>query len=520
MGIRNPNSTNYQHSDEPNLYDLHKAMDYNAAGQPVLRVSPGKAGSGTATAFGEPYSIPIVPVIQLDAIYGSDTLQFQTYTGSGGTVTYPTSKFVTQTSSTAGSYTVIRSRKFLRYRPGQGILFRGAVMYGTPAADTGQRFGMFNAEEGYGFGYDGTQFGILHSYGGKCHIHQLALASYTGAQTFTITLNSVAFTVSVTAGQTVAEALAQVARGTFTGWLAEQSDGVVYFLAEQPGPRNGTYSFASSGTASGTMTQDQAGVAATLDWTYQSSWNIDKCDGTGESTVDIDWQKFNIIQIQMQWLGVGATTFSIQNPNTGQMMPVHRQHWVNENTTLHVDNPNFKVTQSAFSSGSTTPITLTTGSWMGAVEGTFESIYYPRSRGVIKKTLAQDVVHHLFSIKNPLIEANKINTRDIRLLDVSASVDSTDPVIFYVFLDSALATGNFVFQPLPRALADYSDATGTFNLTAETPIIGFTVGIDSQVNFELDKFNIKIPPGMIASVAAVSESAIQKISATFTWAKD
>ena len=496
------------------------AMDYNAAGKPVLRVASSEAGTSGATAFGEPYAIPIVPVIQLDAIYGNDSYQLQTYTGSGGTVTYPNSKFVCSTTSTPGSYAVVRSRHFLRYRPGQGILFRGAAMFGTPAAGTIQRFGVFNAEEGYGFAYNGTEFGILHSYGGKCHVHQLNLASYTGAQTFTITLNSVAFTVNITAGQTVSEACAQIARRTFTGWLVEHSDGVVYFLAESPGPRNGTYSFSHSGTASGTMTLDQVGIAQTLDYVYQSSWNIDRCDGTGESKINIDWQKFNIFQIQMQWLGVGAVTFSIQNPDTGQMMAVHRQMWVNKQTTLHVDNPNFKITATAASTGGTIPVTLTTGSWMAAVEGSYESIYYPRSQGIIKKSLAQNVVHHICSIQNPLIENAKINTRETRILDISAAVDSTDPVIFYLFLDSPLSSGNFVFRPLPRTVADFSDSTGTFDITAQTPIVGFTVGIDSQINMDLTKLSIRIPPGMIASVAAFSESAIQKLSATFTWAKD
>lgn len=35
---RTVNSTAYEHSSEPNLNDLHKAMDYNDAGEPVLRV--------------------------------------------------------------------------------------------------------------------------------------------------------------------------------------------------------------------------------------------------------------------------------------------------------------------------------------------------------------------------------------------------------------------------------------------------------------------------------------------------
>lgn len=38
MPIRNKNSTNYVHPDEPNLVDLHKAMEYDAQGKPVVRV--------------------------------------------------------------------------------------------------------------------------------------------------------------------------------------------------------------------------------------------------------------------------------------------------------------------------------------------------------------------------------------------------------------------------------------------------------------------------------------------------
>jgi hypothetical protein len=44
MGVRNENSTSYVHIDEPNVLNIHKAMEYSAAGEPVLRVS----GSGTS----------------------------------------------------------------------------------------------------------------------------------------------------------------------------------------------------------------------------------------------------------------------------------------------------------------------------------------------------------------------------------------------------------------------------------------------------------------------------------------
>lgn len=38
MGVQNPNSTSYEHPDEPNLLNVHKALDYNDAGEPALRV--------------------------------------------------------------------------------------------------------------------------------------------------------------------------------------------------------------------------------------------------------------------------------------------------------------------------------------------------------------------------------------------------------------------------------------------------------------------------------------------------
>ena len=41
MGVQNPNSTGYVHPNEPNLLNVHKAMTYDAAGDPHLRVTLG-----------------------------------------------------------------------------------------------------------------------------------------------------------------------------------------------------------------------------------------------------------------------------------------------------------------------------------------------------------------------------------------------------------------------------------------------------------------------------------------------
>ena len=41
MGVQQPNSTDYVHPDEPNLLNLHKALKYNADGEPVIRADIG-----------------------------------------------------------------------------------------------------------------------------------------------------------------------------------------------------------------------------------------------------------------------------------------------------------------------------------------------------------------------------------------------------------------------------------------------------------------------------------------------
>jgi hypothetical protein len=49
---RDNNSTNYVHPNEENLFNLHKAMDYNAVGQPILRVAGSEVFGSINIALG------------------------------------------------------------------------------------------------------------------------------------------------------------------------------------------------------------------------------------------------------------------------------------------------------------------------------------------------------------------------------------------------------------------------------------------------------------------------------------
>ena len=63
-----PNSTNYEHSSEPNLVNLHKAMDYNSVGQPVIRTVGGDIYNSInlPAGFGQIHKFGAVPAMSQD----------------------------------------------------------------------------------------------------------------------------------------------------------------------------------------------------------------------------------------------------------------------------------------------------------------------------------------------------------------------------------------------------------------------------------------------------------------------
>ena len=122
------------------------------------------------SAFGEPISVPITPVFQLDALYGLDPNKFETYSATGGSVDNDGPLMQCNTGTSLGGYGVIRSRRTVRYRPGQGAMARFTAAFTQGVSGYTQRAGFFTQEQALQVGFDGTQFGILRQNGGKAPI--------------------------------------------------------------------------------------------------------------------------------------------------------------------------------------------------------------------------------------------------------------------------------------------------------------------------------------------------------------
>jgi len=113
------------------------------------------------SAFGEVEVVEPTPVVQADFIYNvnADVVD-STVTGSG-TVTQADSMVVLQTTAATSSSAKVETKRYLKYRPGQGCHVRGTALFTTGVANSEQLFGAGDSVDGLFFGFNGTSFGIM-----------------------------------------------------------------------------------------------------------------------------------------------------------------------------------------------------------------------------------------------------------------------------------------------------------------------------------------------------------------------
>lgn len=528
------NSTNYVHPQETNLDSLHRAMQYDGNGQPVLRTT--NANAASVTSFGEPVAIPITPIIQIDGLYGLNHREFETFIDAGGSADVTNTKMRVQTGTTVGAFAVIRSIRTVRYRPGQGALSRFTVSFDTPVTGYTQRAGFFNIEQALMVGYDGTNFGVLRQNGGKTHIEILTVTG--GASTagnVTVTLDGTAYVVPVTidtAGINAAEISEwfQDPVNSVTDWTVEHCDGVVHFIANRLGPKAGAFSFAAGSTGmTATPTTEQAGVADVLNWTYQSDFSIDTLDGNGPSGIVIDPTMMNIFQISFQWLGVGVIRFCMEHPDTGQILEFHRETFANQTSDVHIDNPSLKLGYVVASTGgSGTNVTVTGASMMGAIEGEIKTTRLPTAVLVAQAespNLAADTLHHGLTLHNRLTYAGKLNTHELLIKDISVAFDTNpngSPVEILLFsnFDSLPGPSVNLIVNDDNSAAFYNNVTATLTQGTNYPIYAFFATGGTPVSVNVENLRITVSPNEEITVAIRATDPISRKSIAFTFIED
>ena len=449
------------------------------------------------------------PTFQIDGVYGTPPIEAVTTTSGSGVANGSNGLMQVSTGTTIASQAVIQSRKRLRYRPGQGSICRFTAMFTTPVASSYQVAGMGHGEDGYFFAYKDTQFGILHNYRGVREVQTLTISvGSSTAENVTVTLNDTPTTVAVTNSASTLRTAYEISLGTFPGWKAEPVGSTVRFVADAVGDKAGTFTLAGT-TATGTFAETKAGAAANETFIAQSDWNLDKLDGTEDSGITIDPTKLNVYQIGMAYLGAGAVTFQVMASVTGNNPTWTTVHTINNpnNITLpHVGNPSFPFTMAAYSAGSTTNLTVSSGSAAGFIEGD-RYVNGPRLSYSTQSTAVGDAAYRaLFSVRNARYYGGRTNQSVINILSTGYACKHGFPVTIYLFRDATLAgTPNFSsYATGSTALYDTAATTCTISSNAQLIWSG-TLGETGNSAFAFSD-DITLQPGEMITVAAQASS--------------
>jgi len=162
---RYQNSTNYAHPQESNLLDLHKAMEYNGVGEPVLRVQADLIGSGPGNGVSSSVDSKGRLKVQTQQTVFFNTFQFgketdvwDESTTLGGAAVWDTSlsQVAMSVTSTAGSKVIRQTRNVQRYIPGRMSTISFAVRLQNPVTGVRRRLGMYDGNDGFFFEDCGT----------------------------------------------------------------------------------------------------------------------------------------------------------------------------------------------------------------------------------------------------------------------------------------------------------------------------------------------------------------------------
>jgi hypothetical protein len=490
-------------------------------------------------AFGEALVSQLSPAFQLDGLYGLDEFEFRLNSANGGLNYVSNDGLMTvESGTTSGAFSTLRSLRSVRYRPGQGSMCRITAMFPTGFTEGYQQVaGFINQSDILGVGYNfgdpseplskRDEFAIVRRQNSKGEVAQFTIdVAASGAETVTITLNNVAFPVSVTAG-TTEENTAQLGNDSYTGWIVDYYGSELFFTFDgPPTDLTGTFSISSTGTLSGTYTNLQNGSPPNDNWTYQSDFNIDKLDGSGPSSMSIDPSKLNVFVIDFRWLGAGRIRYSIEDPATGCIFPFHMDYYANQNTIPSISNPSLRigygVANAAPAIGTGENVIVQGASMMGAIEG--QVIRNTTTKSISESaeynpSIAADVEHCFLTLKNNRVavpgKPNVLNQRELIINSVSVAIkdNGSSGDSLRILLYKNAETADVKTYELLDTLMSYSTTRTTMNPGQEGKrIASYAISSNSDLTLDVTPLRIILAPLETLSVVMLSVNTINSQS--------
>ncbi len=476
------------------------------------------------TAFGELTVAQPTPVVQCQFPYNINSDIIESRENNAGTITQADSMLIVQSGASTNSAAHMLSKTPIKYNPGEGIDVRFTALFTTGVSNSVQLAGIGEVGDGFFFGYNGADFSILRREQGVPEIQTVDITNgATSGPTGNITINldSVSKTVAVINGDTARQIAVKIASTDFSdtglGWSTFVNNSTVIFKAWSAGNKTGTFSLTdtdSTGVA-GTFSETIAGVTTINNWITQTNWNIDIMDGSGASGITIDQTKLNVYKIQFQYLGAGAITFSIENPETGGFINVHRIQYANANIAPSLINPTLPLHMMSKNISNATNLTMKSGSMAGFIEGKEPDTGLIKGSDNIKTGVGTNQTN-ILSIKNNVVYQNKLNRVKVRIDGINVSSEGTKLATIRLIKNPVL-NGTPAFSDLnSNTSVIATDSAGT-TFTGGVEIFAVELGKTDSKEIPLKDFKIDLLPGEIIMISGAAQSGTSDLGASIHW---
>lgn len=496
----------------------------------------GAGGSNTANAasttqFGEALVAQMNPAAQATFVRGLNPTTFVSRSiGVGASTTAFSGSAYLQSGTAATGSASIQMRRGLTYRAGQGSVFRGTAIFGPPVANTYQLIGFGNVECGYHFGYQGTNFGILHVPDGIREVWKLDVGAggVANGASVVVTLNGESTTRTINGNnnenQTAWEISQQDWSGVGGGFVAEEYDGNVYFIALRSGARSGAYSAQVGGVDIGTFTSFIAGQSPNLAFVSQSAWNIDTMDGNGPSRMVLDPHKGNVYQVGFQYLGFGNARFAIEDPQTGQFQSCHMIRNANARLTPVLKDPHVAGIWSVANAGSTTSTHMTGTSGAIFCEGEVIRNIGPAFSAYTANTNVDSAEIPVLTVRSNRIFGNSVGYSEIDISTLSATIVATSQAQFAVLrvYKNLRLTGpvNFTNVNATQSCASYDISATGFSANQNTLVASYVIPFGGSINIDLKGDNFFLSVGESLTITSQGSTNGADTAVALTWFED
>jgi hypothetical protein len=206
-----------------------------------------------------------------------------------------------------------------------------------------------------------------------------------------------------------------------------------------------------------------------LGFTPQSSWNVDKLQGSGASGMTIDPTAINIFQLKFQYLGAGNLFYYVMNGLTGRWVLVHNQQNAGKLTTPVFRDPTMHGMWYA-NCYTTGTVTVSGGSCGQFLEGRRRFLgpkgayTYAPTASVTNNTNTQMFALHNASYFNGIPNRSQAHLRSISFGGNGSGSGSNQPngVICVTLVRNPSSGGPTVFTPYNGSLGtNFGTVTGS-----------------------------------------------------------